>query len=95
LGLLLVPVVVMFSEGIPEEWQQNPGGYLAIWAGVSIALLVAGVGLASGQTWGRMLAIALLIVGGVTSGSLVGVTLLAAVSIGLVIEWRVLARKAS
>lgn len=56
-GLLGTPMVLMFSEGIPDSWANIQGAYLGLWAAASLACIVIGNGIFQGREWARFLAI--------------------------------------
>jgi hypothetical protein len=58
LGLLILPMIYMFSEGIPEPYRQSPGTYVAIVGAIAVACLAAGIGVVRSSEWGRWLGIA-------------------------------------
>lgn len=62
LGTLLVPTMLMFSEGIPRDFPGGPGAYLGIGALLSAISLLAGFGIVRSREWGRVLGLATLVV---------------------------------
>jgi hypothetical protein len=87
-GLLGVPVVAMFSEGIPDSWSDNQGGYLALWAAVSVTFIVAAFGIDRRREWGRLLGIATYIYVALDPGSRVVSFISMAFALVLVFAWR-------
>jgi hypothetical protein len=67
-GFLLVPIVVMFSEGVPEDFPGGLGTYVSLWAAIAFVLVLAGFGILRGRPWGRVLGIGMLVVLGVVGG---------------------------
>jgi hypothetical protein len=65
-GLLGVPIVAMFSGGIPDSWRNNETAYIGLWAVVSVAFIVAGIGASRGRRWARFLGIGLYILSGLS-----------------------------
>lgn len=59
LGLLEVPAILMFSEGIPDSFANYPGAFIGLVVAASLACIVAGRGVFYGREWARVLAIGL------------------------------------
>lgn len=89
IGLLEVPIVWMFSEGIPDSWANNQGAYIGLWAATSLACLVAGIGVFRGRAWARFLAIGLYVVLALSMAPTLPLQLIALAFAGvLVFGWR-------
>jgi len=87
-GLLGVPIVAMFSEGIPDSWSNNEGAYIGLWAAVSVAFIVAGIGVSRGRGWARFLGIGLYIFAALDPGSVLLSFISVAFALVLVFAWR-------
>jgi hypothetical protein len=61
LGVVLFPVMAMFSEGIPRDIPGGPGLSLGIELAVSVSSIIAGFGIYRGREWGRVLGMAILV----------------------------------
>ena len=86
-GLLGTPIVLMFSEGIPESWANNQLGYAGLWATISLACIVVGNGVFNGRGWARFLAIALFLVVGLAFESVLPLLIALAFALVLVFGW--------